>query len=278
MSLKMKFLQGKVNDQVSYPVTTDEGVELSSGETLKEFITKITKNFNWMGNNTVTKNHLQKESVTDEKISKYKSSVAGSGIQTASIADGAITDAKILPYKLKSGSSTEYVGGLSGNKIKDGAITNEKISGGISGSKIEDGTITLEKTTFGQIDLIYSGVPVGENNKVSVTGLDQYRCLILGVTNGGPSTVDSRGNPNGGSILATIMIPLIRESEDTFFYRPFTNIHQAFFPDIKENGTGSWHTYSASFQFDSNSTSSGKVWLAEITGASYSGLVLFGIK
>ena len=273
-ALKMKFLQGKSGDKYNYPVTKSDGVffDDQGKKTLKSFIDSDLKTLSWLPSKSIENKHLKNASVTRDNI--------GTGaISTTKIADEAVTNQKIKKYEANKPGS-----GIQTDRIADGAITDAKILafngdvGGISGDKIKDGAITLEKAAFGQIELIYSGVPVGTSGKANVTGLDKYRCLILGVTNGGPSTVGSDGNQNGGSMLATIMIPLIKESEGTFAYRPFTNVHQAFFPDIKEDGTGSYNTYSAWFQFDSNSTSSGKVWLAERAGASYSGLVLFGIK
>lgn len=273
--LKMKFLQGKSGDQYNYPVTKPEGIffDDEGKKTLRTFVDSDLKSLSWLPSKSIENTHLKNASVTRDNI--------GTGaVSTTKIADEAVTNQKIKKYEANKPGS-----GIQTDRIADGAITDAKILafngdvGGISGDKIKDGAITLEKAAFGQIELIYSGVPVGASGKANVTGLDKYRCLILGVTNGGPSTVDGSKNQNGGSMLATTMIPLIKESEGTFAYRPFTNVHQAFYPDIKEGGTGSYNTYSAWFQFDSNSTSSGKVWLAERTDdISYSGLVLFGIK
>lgn len=267
MALKMKFLESNpinAEDQIRYPVSYANGIYLKDGtRTVQDFIDSF--NVNNGGDNSI---NLPKDCVNTDQIVNYavtSGKIAASAIIEEKIADNAITNAKVTSY-----NKDKRIGGLGGDKLKDNAVTEDKIA---------DGAVTLQKAAFGQIELIYSGVPVGTSNKASVTGLDKYRCLILGVTTGGPSTIGNDGTQNGGSMLTTTIIPLIQEPEGSFVYRPFTNSHQALFPDIKADGTGSQTSYAAFFQFDSNSTSSGKVWLSESTGgASYSGLVLFGIK
>lgn len=248
-ALKMKFLQGKSGDKYNYPVTKSDGVFLDDqgNKTLKSFIDNDLKTLSWLPSKSIEGRHLKNasvsrdnigtgaisetkitdEAVTNRKIQKYDANKSGSGIQTDRIADGAITDAKILPYRLKEGSTTgEYVGGISGDKIKNGAITREKIASDAFAPEL---IARSEKTSVWS-----ANTTVPENEWADLSS--DYHYLILGIA-----------TKENGVILATTFIPIcpflslsgtVGEDNSPFENMTYGDRFEVMFADyqIDENG------------------------------------------
>lgn len=222
--LKIKTLPTPVEGLYVTPVVTPEAVqgegsfpELPDGsasgvEDLKTYLEKLE---NYLKD---LKDAIDDRVVNIELPEWDSSNPTTTGVQTKNIADKAITDAKVMPY-----NSETDLGGLSGDKIKNNAITSEKI---------HNNTIQIEDLAF---DPFPEAVLLGEvqdnlssptetngtsgysrklSSKFSICGQDgkiddstkwtDFRCLVLGI-----GIIKSRSdNRSEKRLLQTTIVPV----------------------------------------------------------------------
>lgn len=183
-----------VQGEEKFPYVPDDSSKKNYSN-LQEYLIKLDKYLKFLHD---------KIKVGSSVLEEWDSSKPDStGVQTKNLADGAITDAKIMPYN----SETE-LGGLSRDKIKDGAIDSAKIANGsIQGADIAGGTITRSNLNNG----IFTPYLIGTTESMSygeVYDVSQYSFLLLCI---GTKERESENSSTFRStrILATTLIPLL---------------------------------------------------------------------